>query len=171
MNEHNQFPIPRRYLSQGALDAKIRCHPELRSFCDTWTGDTGSLLLGPTGCGKTLVAAFASQRICKIQSSETWVKWVRADQLSHLLNEHTAMDQLNQLNKARVLVIDELGYERWPELVLEVLGTRHDWDRPTLVTCGLKQEQLLKRYSEATARKIIEIASGGVIDCWEKRGK
>jgi DNA replication protein DnaC len=166
--KHNQYPIPKRYLEPAAIASLASVHPEAQRFARDWSGTSGAVLVGPTGCGKTLAAAVACVRVRKIQGedSNTWVKWIRADELSRLLSERNSGESIQELKVARVLVIDELGYERFPELILEVLGARHDASRPTVVTSGLTLPMLLERYSGAVVRRVTEIDGGVVWDCW-----
>jgi len=140
--------------------------PRLVDVAAIWTGLYGLLLLGPSGCGKTLSAARAGAKVAR-ERTDTWVQWVRADELSRMLSVRGAAEEIETLKSARALIIDELGYERFPELCLEVIGSRHDWERPTIVTSGLKIEQFIERYSEATARRISETGKGAVINCWK----
>jgi DNA replication protein DnaC len=170
MTDHNQFPIPRRYLDQGAKEALAnprKCDARLLAFAGAWDGLSGAVLLGGTGCGKSLSAGQAGARVDALNSSDSWVKWIRADELSRLLADRSGHESVEQLKRARCLIIDELGYERFPELVLEVIGARHDWERPTLVTTGLRIEALAARYSDATVRRITETGNGCSVDCWD----
>jgi DNA replication protein DnaC len=171
MTDHNQFPIPRRYtdkLAAAAVRDPSKCDARLLAFSATWDGLSGGILLGRTGCGKSLSAGQAGARIAALNSSDSWVKWIRADELSRLLADRSGHESVEHLKRSRCLVLDELGYERFPELVLEVIGSRHDWGRPTLVTTGLRVEALSARYSDATVRRITETGDGCVVDCWEK---
>lgn len=167
MTDYNQFPIPRRYLDKGAALALSKCDARLLAFSATWDGLSGAVLLGGTGCGKSLSAGQAGARVAKANSSDTSVKWIRADELSRLLADRSGHESIEQLKRAKCLIIDELGYERFPELVLEVIGARHDWGRPTLVTTGLRAEALSVRYSDATVRRIVETGVGVAVDCWD----
>ena len=169
MSHYNAYPIPRRYLEPSALAAAERLDPRLTKWASTWEGASGGLLVGKTGIGKTLSVAIASARI-RDQHTDTavWVRWIRADELSRLLADRNGSEEIRDLKYSRVLVIDELGYERFPELVLEVIGARHDHDRPTLVTSGLTVEAIAQRYSDATVRRIIEVGHGCVVDLWSR---
>lgn len=164
---HNQYPIPKRYLEPSAVAAAERLDPRLSRWASDWNGASGGLLVGKTGTGKTLAAARAAERIRR-GNTDTWVRWIRADELSRILNDRNGADQVHELKQSRVLVIDELGYERFPELVLEVIGARHDHDRPTLVTSGLTVEAIAQRYSDATVRRITEVGNGCVVDLWAR---
>lgn len=163
---HNQYPIPKRYLQPAALDAFRLAPTQLRAFAKSWEGKSGALLTGPTGCGKTLTAALVAARLIKKESSETWVRWIRADELTRILSERGGVEHIQDLKGSRIVVIDELGYERFPELALELIGSRHDHDRPTIVTSGLKVDAIANRYSDATVRRIVEVGNGCVVDCW-----
>jgi DNA replication protein DnaC len=165
MTDHNQFPIPSRYLSPKGVAKRTECDARLLAFSATYRGLCGSLLLGPTGCGKTLHAANVADRIAS-QNSPTWVKWIRADELSDMLSDRSGREQVDQLVKARLLVIDELGYEDFPARALRVIGSRHDWGRPTLVTSGRTLADFSNRYADATVRKITDDGAGVVVDCW-----
>lgn len=159
---HNPHPIPRRYLDAPVTAVK---DARLRALRDTWSGLCGILALGPSGIGKTLTMALLGSALAK-EHNEAWTQWIRADELSRALSVRGGAEDIDQLKAARVLVIDELGYERFPELCLEVIGARHDWNRPTLVTSGLKLDAFLERYGEATARRISETGKGCVLNLW-----
>lgn len=162
---HNSHPIPRRYLAAPEACVSDR---RLRELAATWNGVSGKLLLGPSGTGKTVTVARAGAGQAKIHN-DSWVHWIRADELSRTLSIKGGAEEIEQLKAARVLVIDELGWERWPELVLEVIGARHDWERPTLVTCGLTLDKFLERYGEATARRISETGGGSIVNLWDTK--
>lgn len=164
---HNPFPIPKKYLTQGAKQALCRVTTEpLRELAKSWEGASGVAILGDTGCGKSLCAALGCERVRKVHESEGWVKWIRADELSRLLQERNGAELVNLVKEARLLVIDELGYERWPETILEVVGSRYDHERPTVLTSGLRSEPFALRYSDATIRRVTETGDGMLIDCW-----
>lgn len=163
----NPYPIPKRYLEQAAVDRRRQIDPRLVRWATEAKDASGAVLVGPTGCGKSLAASWAADRIGS-RNSATWVKWIRADELSRLLSERGAVEQLTQVKQARLLVIDEIGYERFPELLLEVIGARHDASRPTIVTSGLRLDAIALRYSDATVRRIESIGGGCVVDCWRK---
>lgn len=164
---HNAFPIPKRYTSPEAEAAFEKCSQQARVFRRSWRGDSGAALLGPTGTGKTTAIALACAAIkSSKQLSETWFRWVRADYLTRLVNERMGAEQIHDLKNSKVLVIDEMGYEPWPTALLEVIGDRHDNNRPTVITSGLTLNAFADRYSDATLRRIIEVNDGIVVDCW-----
>lgn len=160
----NPYPIAKRYLEPAAVAARARISPELSQWAVKHSGASGAVLLGKTGHGKSLAAAWAADR-CRQAQSDTWVKWIRADELSRILADRGGSENIDLLKRARLLVIDELGYERFPELILEVLGARHDNSRPTIVTSGSTEKEIAARYSDATIRRVIEVGGGVVIGC------
>jgi DNA replication protein DnaC len=166
---HNPFPIPKKYLSSSAQAALGRVKSEaLRKYVANWDGASGVAILGDTGTGKSLCAAVACERVRSKAGTDGFVKWIRADELTRLLQERSGSDLIGLVKVARVLVIDEVGYERWPETLLEVIGSRYDHERPTVLTTGLKEDAFALRYSDATIRRISETGNGIVVNCWGK---
>lgn len=165
---NNQWPVPKRYLEPGAVAFRARIDPRLVRWATDWQDASGAVLSGATGTGKSVAASWAADRCSQERKSATWVKWIRADELSRILSERGGTEQINTIKLARLLVIDELGYERFPELVLEVLGARHDASRPTIITTGLKVEAIETRYSDATVRRVVSIGNGSIVKCWGK---
>ena len=171
MSKHNQFPIPERYRGPAAIDAcKTKTCEQAKTFVRKWDGKSGGAILGPTRCGKSLVAGLAGDRAAaKLgEGSATWTKWIRADYLTRMIHERQGGEMVHELKIARVLIIDEMGYERFPELCLEVIGDRHDNQRPVIITSGMRVEDFAKRYSDATLARIAEIGNGLIVDCWGK---
>lgn len=168
---HNPYPIPTKFLNATAVAASRRAEGPLLTFLRTWTGETGAALLGRTGAGKSLCAALACERVRRKSGTEGFVKWIRADELSRLLTERSGIEDVRLLKEARVLVIDDMGYERWHETLLEVVGHRYDRTRPTVVTSGFTQSEFSARYSDATIRRIAETGDGLIVDCWASKQK
>lgn len=173
MSKHNNFPIPSRYKGPAAIAAMrgengSQCCDQVRAFVKNWDGVSGGALLGPTRKGKSTAAGLCGDREARKENSETWTKWIRADHLTRIVNERNAGDTICELKQARLLIIDEIGYEPWPTMLLEVIGDRHDNQRPLIITSGLRVEEFTKRYSDATLARIAEIGNGIVVDCWGK---
>lgn len=162
--KHNIFAIPRRYMDIASLS---KCDPRAKAFIRAWDGKSGGALFGPTKVGKSLAAGIACLRLNKKVESDTWCKWVRADHLTRMVSERNSGERIEELKLARVLVIDEMGYEPWPTAVLEVIGDRHDNERPTLITSGIPQVAFADRYSDATLRRLLEIGDGVLVDFWD----
>ena len=167
MSKHNQFPIPSRYSGPEAIEAvRSKCCNQVRAFIKNWDGKSGGAILGPTRCGKSTAVGLCGEREARRNKSETWTKWVRADHLTRIISERNGGEMIHELKLARVLIIDEMGYEPWPTTLLEVIGDRHDNQRPTLLTSGLRLPAFADRYSDATLARIAEIGNGLIVDCW-----
>lgn len=163
--KNNPYPIPKRYTDPTKLHL---CDPRAKDFLRAWDGASGAAFFGPTKAGKSLAAGLGCLRVNKREGSDNWCKWVRADHLTWLVNQKNAGEQIHELEVARVLVIDEMGYEPWPTAVLGVIGDRHDHERPTIITCGLEMEAFAQRYADATIRRILEIGNGCLVDFWSQ---
>lgn len=157
--------IPNRYKTPEAIAALDSIDERLLKFSAVWSGDYGAVLTGPTGCGKSLSAAVALSRVT-LGLPRYWSAWVRADVLTRLSASRDHAGDLARIKSVHVLVIDEMGFERFPESVLEVIGDRYDRNLPTVVTTGLKPEEFISRYADSTVRKIIEPGDGFVVNCW-----
>lgn len=156
---------PERYWTTSAEEALCGINQSMLEFSGRWMGDCGALLMGPTGCGKSLAAATAMRRLtlCK---ARYWAAWVRADALSRMFSNRDNAADICRIKSAHLIVIDDLGYERFAESALEVIGDRYDRDLPTVVTTGLKSSEFCARYSTATARKITEVGRGYAVNVW-----
>lgn len=162
------FETPSRYRTPEAENALVGIDERLLRFSAEWSGDYGAFLTGPTGCGKSLAAATALRRIT-LDSPRHWAAWVRADVFTRLAGSRDHQGDVARVKSCYVVVLDELGYERFPEAVLELIGDRYDRDLPTIVTTGLEPSVFLARYGDATARKITEVGGGFAVNCWSDK--
>jgi DNA replication protein DnaC len=148
--------------------------PRLRRAAEQYRVEkNGNLvLLGPAGCGKTMVVASIIKRLCaeavaafvsdssKLEYAAR-VVWTTAADLhnsrrQHRLGEGEAPDFL-RAETAPLLVLDELGQEmaddRW---LLEFLNARYNRGLPTITTSGLTLPELEKRYGVGAVRRLVE---------------
>lgn len=178
-------------LCNGALLACIRS-PELRQWADTYaTEDGGKLIIGPTSIGKTSAVVWAVKRVVKLSRAEfrknaeavgvpgpigkgLSVCWTRAVELAsarlqHGLGEGEA-PMIRKAEDARLLVIDDLGWETRSDTLEAVLACRYDRGLPTLVTSGKTAGELVERYGQAFLRRIVESRGewGAVLDLFPK---
>ncbi len=168
--------------------------PRLRDFAESYRGDRGCLLLGPTKAGKTSCLVHAVKRLIVSRSNAAArdraasdddddddddllelppsIMWVRALDLGTSVQRYGlgqgAPILLLRAQRARLLVIDDLGWEgpRGMDPVVEVIASRYDTGRQTALTSGLTWDALVARYSEAAIRRPLEAggARGKLID-------
>jgi len=168
-------------------DPKVSIDPRLVKWFSTWSGSVSTLLLGPSGCGKTLTAAFAASTVYQFAIREPGklarlvvsrarphggfvrnvqtARWVRADHLSRILSDKNTADEMKAFISAPLLVIDEVGFERFSETFLELIGTRAELGRPMVVTSGLTYDAMVKRYSDSTVRRLANHGGSLLVDC------
>jgi len=148
--------------------------PRLRRAAEQYRVEkNGNLvLLGPAGCGKTMVVASIIKRLCaeavaafvsdssKLEYAAR-VVWTSAADLhksrrQHRLGEGEAPEFL-LAETAPLLVLDELGQEvaddRW---LLEFLNARYNRGLPTISTSGLTRLELDMRYGVGAVRRLVE---------------
>jgi DNA replication protein DnaC len=161
--------------------------PRLRNAAERYRVEKhGNLvLLGPAGCGKTMVAASIIKRsfaeavaafMAPVSDSSKLeyavrVVWTSAADLhnsrrQHRLGEGEAPEFL-RAEMAPLLVLDELGQEiaddRW---LLEFLNARYNRGLPTISTSGLTRPELEKRYGAGAVRRLIE-PTGRFVDIFD----
>lgn len=149
-------------------------------------GTRGALMLGPTGSGKSIVAALVARKRMLSEARRSYdtvesemakraewhtgkriytfgVEWRSASQLSRIRRSHPLgkgeAPEIERAFEARLLVIDDLGWEPAQDPVCaDVLSERYDRGLPTIVTSGMTESELTGRYGAALVRRITETA-------------
>ena len=134
----------------------------------------GGLLVGPTGAGKSSVAAWAVRRWhARVNSEAGIARWGapdhRADGRVAWLDALEATDaerryklgsgdpeELAQAYRADWLVLDDVGLSSSANLMQLVLARRYQSCLPTIVTSGLTPEQLSAHIGAASVRRVVE---------------
>lgn len=118
---------------------------------EAWSPSGGGLvLLGPTGCGKTTAAVHLVRRLLATREDATSTAFVLA---RDLVSDPALVDRARRV---RYLVLDDLGREHDPRGVLfGVLDHRHT-RYPTIVTSGIRAEDLQDYYKGAFVRRLAE---------------
>lgn len=143
-------------------------HPRIAEAIEQWRWGHGNLvLLGHTGCGKTLGAAVLARRL--IREARAPRDWHRARRLVFvdaarlaIAREQHGLGQgeaplVERCLRAPVLFLDELGYlDRDTGVVEQVIDARSKASQPLVVTSGMTPEEIVERYGAATARKLLE---------------
>lgn len=136
------------------------------------------VLAGAAGCGKSVAAALWltghvwptsrwKQAEGEWQFTEELPAWSRASEFSRV--DHYDDDDVQPLLLAPRLVIDDCGEEYLDKfgfcaaLFDEVISTRHEQDRPTLITTRLSFNEFIARYGERMYSRLRE--NGRVVEC------
>jgi DNA replication protein DnaC len=150
-------------------------HARIRSAVNQWSwGDGNLLLLGSTGCGKTVGAAVLARRLLTTAKTERdWrrargIAFVEAARLAIAREQH-GLGQgeaplVQRCFTASLLILDELGYlDKETGTIEQVVDARNKARRPIVVTSGMQPQELQARYGGATARKLMAAHSNDVL--------
>lgn len=124
-------------------------------------------LLGPAGSGKTsLAVALAHAFAANTGKPALFVPAVALGvaRQQHSLGAGEA-PLVRQAIGAPLLVLDDVGQEleAGSSVVAYVVQHRYDDARPTVVTSGLRPEQLAQRYGAGVFRRLVEAIGGAVV--------
>ena len=144
--------------------------PSAYDFClkyaqefDKNNGD-GIILMGGAGTGKTHLAS----AIANYLMHESLVP-VKFGTFANLLDKmklafHTDKDVVKQLSEVSMLIIDDLGkekYTEWAQQVLfQVIDNRYNNELPIIITTNLKPEELRERFGEPIVSRLMEMCYG-----------
>lgn len=119
-----------------------------------------ALLMGPTGIGKTSGARWLMAAGLREQPHY----FVRSVELCECRKNHplgAGPPELVDLAKGhRYLILDDVGTERDPAELQEVLDYRYFRSMPTVVTTGLNRDELTNHIGAASVRRILEQHAG-----------
>lgn len=121
---------------------------------------TIAVFAGPLGVGKTIAASYVlanghPQRITGVWTSEHAPRFLHAESAfagSKLVGE-SDVKMRRQLERAQILVIDDLGLEKDPRKTFQpymdwLMNTRYGGDGWTVLTTNLPAEDFRRRYGE-----------------------
>lgn len=113
-------------------------------------GAGGLVLLGPTGTGKTTAAVHLVRLFLARFEVGTSTLFALASDLAE------SRELAERAKLVRLLVLDDLGKEKDPSnRIFQVLDHRHTRN-PTVITTGIKPEDLDAHYDGATIRRMFE---------------
>lgn len=161
------------------LDGRV--NPTVIAALRAWRGgDAGLLITGPSGCGKT-TACVAKMRLILDTARDKDVpreKFKFAARMRFVVAADLAIARrqwplgggeapaVEEAMRASLLVLDEIGYESTADTAVpETIDARYRRGLPTVVTTGLRFNEVEKRYGEATTRKFL--GRGKVVDAWK----
>ena len=119
-----------------------------RDYVDKWSdalsGNTGLVLWGDVGTGKTFFAACIANALVEQNVSVKMTNFSTI--INDLFTESDKNKYLNRLNDHSLLIIDDLGIERGTEYALEqvynVIDTRYKSGKPLIITTNLTLDEL-----------------------------
>lgn len=138
------------------------CYKYAKNF-DKNDGD-GIILMGGAGTGKTHLAS----AIANYLMHESLVP-VKFGTFANLLDKmklafHTDKDVVNQLSNVSILIIDDLGkekYTEWAQQVLfQVIDNRYNNELPIIITTNLTPGELRERFGEPIISRLMEMCYG-----------
>lgn len=162
----DRLPVWLRVWRVHRLDV---CDRRLVDAASTWAADRGLILMGPTGAGKSTVAAWLFHRIVRTgvrHGGLAWhraqgVRWLAAVELERARAEHPLgkgeAPEIRQAQSASVLFLDDAGQDRKTKAVEDVIAARYEGGLVTVVTTNLTREGMTEHYGAVTARKIREV--------------
>lgn len=166
--------IPARFrwatFGAGELSERVARPDAVREARDA--AGRSVLLTGPSRSGKTSLAAAILVELLELgahpKAKQTDVlralglRWTSALQLCAAKQQHAygtgPAAELEIAIGSSVLVIDDLGQEIDPSACSEVIFTRHDAKRPTVVTTGLSRVELGTKYGAGIMERLCECA-------------
>ena len=116
----------------------------IEKWSDALSSNTGLVLWGDVGTGKTFFAACIANALVEQNVSVKMTNFSTI--LNDLFAESDKTKYLNRLNDHSLLIIDDLGIERGTEYALEqvynVIDTRYKSGKPLIITTNLTLDEL-----------------------------
>lgn len=145
--------------TEAEIEAKL-AHPALVKVAAEPDATTRSaLLLGPSKIGKSTACALALRRHVAAGGQVAAV-WDYARALANVARLHPLgageAPELERARRAELLILDDLGLEKDPGEIVDVLHARYEAGLVTWTTSGLSLDELRQRYGEALVRRLVE---------------
>lgn len=170
-----------RFAGRAQLESRIRDR-RLLDVVSGWDWARGNMTLhGPSDTGKTTAAAILFRILLArgvTRGGADWnraraMRWFSATDLAAARREHPLgqgeAPEIRDASYASLLFLDDSGWDRDVQAVAEVLNTRYELERPTIVTTGRSPAQLLAHYSGAVVRRLLDAGGSGryvIVDCF-----
>jgi DNA replication protein DnaC len=168
----DMLPPVLRVGTRSELEKRVQIKDFLAVTLWTW-GSANMLLLAPTGAGKTTACAILFRALLKHgvrHGGEAWERarfmaWYSAADLLEAAQQHPRgkgeAPETQRACRARLLILDDAGWDRDPSVVSLVLEERYRGGRPTIVSSGKTEDELVAHYGAAVVRRMTE--PGGAI--------
>jgi DNA replication protein DnaC len=128
-----------------------------------WLRNPSNFLLhqGVTGCGKTYFSA-AMLNYLWDRKEEIYYTQIRRliQHIQTLMSDGTNQyETIQKISGKKILIIDDLGASTnsdWQqEMILDIIDTRYEFKRPTIITTNLTNEELHKKLGARTASRLL----------------
>lgn len=157
-----------RHPKREVLESRIGEKDFLRAALGWRWGQGNLLLLGQTGSGKSTACAILYRALLAHgvrHGGEAWenarfMAWFGAAELADAAKEHPfgkgEAPETRHACRARLLVLDDAGLDTDPAVCSLVLDERYQCERPTIITSGRSEAELVTHYGAAFVRRMTE---------------
>jgi hypothetical protein len=116
------------------------------------------VLRGPAGSGKTSLAAAVIAAEAERGKRIAWAPAVRLAMARSEAKLGEEPQEVRDAIRSDALVIDDVGNESLTptSALVDVVFSRHDAERPVVITTGLSSVALAERYGGGTGRRLLE---------------
>lgn len=144
-----------------------------KQYAETFTPSADSILMfGKTGLGKTHLSLAIANRVLEKGYSviyDSIINILRKIEREHFSREHSS-EMLDLVMETELLIIDDLGTEFesqfYSSTVYNIINTRLNCGRPTIISTNLDYEGIRRRYDERVVSRIT-----AVYTCMEFKGE
>jgi DNA replication protein DnaC len=156
------------WVDRPELRVALNCLKDYaNTFADSWKTGAGLFVFGPPGVGKThAVAAIVNSCIKQeysaiFQSVPELLSRLRATYRSR--SEVTEENLLDELNECDLLVLDDIGAEKWSEWVEEklysIIDMRYRQKKPLIITSNYSLDDFNKAIGFRAMDRLIEVST------------
>lgn len=177
----DRLPLILRHAKRAELEGRVN-DQRLLVAVRAWHWGAGNLLLlGDSDSGKSVAAGILYRSLLAravVSGGNDWDRvqsmyWFGAERLDGARRTHGAgrgdAPEIIDACNARLLFLDDAGWDESPRAVSEVLDVRYDRGWPTVITSGKTAVELYKHYGDAVARRMVD--AGGkrstIVDCFK----
>ena len=161
------------YYSGNDYHVMKRIFEFTRSYAETFRGNSGSILMfGKTGLGKTHLSLAIANEVLKKGYSviyDSTINILRKIEKEHF-GKNSFADTLSLILDCDLLILDDLGTEYetpfYSSTIYNIINTRLNSDKPTIVSTNLDYAGIEKRYDERVVSRLC-----AVYTCLEFKGE